>query len=741
MDWSTGDLANAVLYSIPIGSLINSGVLVANPNQVTYWYEKIKGFSLMRGTFVIRVIMNANPFQAGALLGHFLPCQTTISAIDASYTGTHNVNLTTKSQQPGFILTCEDTSVVMEIPYIAPTHWYNFTDGSATTATTRYDWGTFYLSVLSTLLVGAGQDTTVPIAIYGYWKDVELAAPMVPQMAGGNAARTNIRKVSKKNNAERENDAMESKPISSALMVASKAATTLSAIPVLSPVMNTASWALSLAGGLASAFGWSKPVTNSVSTVVTNQYNRYVSTSDGPDTSYPLSLISSNTLVPKDDLSVYPGDEMSTAFLYSREALIDSFYWPTSTGTNSSLYRRFVSPDTTNVTGTKVQGATTFTYATGPPVYYLSRSFRKWRGSMKLNLHFIKTMYHTGRLQVTWTPSNVSTTNVDVFNSLYSLREVIDIRDGNKFEFTLPWLLEYDYLGIEEYSGILEIRIINELRAPTTASQTIQCLVFMSGGEDFELQAPIFTSGVKSVLAMPFSTQMDVSPSTTGAIANASTSPQSLTSSVDCMGEHFTSVKQILNRATYLAAGTFTSGATMYPWLSTMLYAFTGLLTGQTVGGDAFTRIAPMYAFFRGGVNVHFQYPSNTVAGFVSSALLERPASATIFTGGTNLITNPGATYDWRSTTNSVGSFGSRSLGNLQGNACSTTVPYYCSTRMSLVLNNTISAAAPTISSQPITFLSVSSNASGSVSVMRSFKDDFQLMYFVGCPPTYLGSA
>jgi hypothetical protein len=177
-EWSTADLAGANVFNLSIGTTINSGTVTVNPNQVSIWYNKIKGFNLFRGTFVVRIVINAMPFQAGSLIGRYLPQKTSLDSINGNAYGTmHNYNLTTRTQQPHFILTTGEAAAVMEIPYISPTNWYVFPDGVAGNSNYRYDWGTFYLDVMSQLKTGATQPTTVPyiyMAIGKMWNWLHL---------------------------------------------------------------------------------------------------------------------------------------------------------------------------------------------------------------------------------------------------------------------------------------------------------------------------------------------------------------------------------------------------------------------------------------------------------------------------------------------------------------------------------------------------------------------------------------
>ncbi len=73
-------------------------------------------------------------------------------------------------------------------------------------------------------------------------------------------------------------------------------------------------------------------------------------------------------------------------------------------------------------------------------------------------------------------------------------------------------------------------------------------------------------------------------------------------------------------------------------------------------------------------------------------------------------------------------------------------MPYYARTRCSLVEQTinwgTPSVCVPADISQPLHALSIYSKGNlGTYALYRSFADDFQLSYFLGCPPVAYGYA
>jgi len=265
--WTTASVQNTLLTSFSIGP-----TLIGN----SYWINKIVGFNLFRGTAVIRVQINANPFQAGKLLCHFQPLS------DPGIMNMRNTNTATKTQQPNAILDCRDAVAELRIPYVAPTDWYDKT-------LTSYDWGTFYVSVLSPLVTGSAGETAVDMTIYMYFEDFELAAPLVNQSSGKSTKKYKAR-VLKKGSIEAETIVATSGPLTQGLLAVGEAAGALGTIPFLSGVMKPASWVAGALSQVTSYLGWSKPRIDVAVAPIIRQGNRFSATSDGVDVAVPLAM-------------------------------------------------------------------------------------------------------------------------------------------------------------------------------------------------------------------------------------------------------------------------------------------------------------------------------------------------------------------------------------------------------------------------------------------------------------------
>jgi len=611
----TTDLPNANLYHVIIESLLAS---------VPEWAEKIHGYGLVRGTACFKVLTNANPFQCGKLLSVWLPQAN--QAVNATYAALHNGNLVCRYQLPSVELDLRDSGSVMKIPYIAPTSWYSIKSDSKYP---QYGWGTFDVCTLSPLLVGTGTDNTVPVSIWAWFEDFELAMPTITQSSGGGRGRAPVKSFGRNVTAE-EASSIGVDAVSSGLRSVSMAANALASIPSFAPIAGPAAWVSDVGAGVASAFGWEKPDLNPAPSVMVRQYNRFLATSDGVDSAIPVSLKTNHGVTPSDGASIRSVDEMSWSFLKSVETVTNAdggnqLFWADTDAVGHSLASLLVCPRNTTSAPYAPSAINLITRNThqsvsysGPPFFFLASKFKQYRGSLQVRLKFPKTDFHTGRLLIVWTPGHNIGTPATLTNSLFSLKEIVDLRDGNEVCLNLPWMLEYNYLNVDDYYGSLDILVLNTLRRPDTASSKIQILTYWSGGPDLEFALPNGTAVGGHFTEQVFTTEMD---STTSAVeeiicepvGGGSEQPFSMIAAEQSMGEVFTDLKQLIGRYNlwYSNSNVATSATIptvmIWPWSSNTVGQdhTTGLLNNAGImGGDMYNFVAPMYAYYRGDMKI-----------------------------------------------------------------------------------------------------------------------------------------
>jgi len=730
--WSVGQVQNDYLLGLAGGINIDN-LLVVNP----LWASKWAGFSMVRAKAVVRVVLNATPFHAGKVLLSFLPLSTAFDTIAPTYSAMHTSSMAARSMLPGVKIDCRDSGAIMEIPYITPADYFTLTPSGSSSNLPAYNRGNINLVVLAPLTTGLSAEQAVYFSIYVHFEDVELVGPIVPQVNGKRKKRA-FKSVS-----EMEAEAIGTGPVSKGLSIVSSAASSLSAIPGLEVVAGATSWVAGIGAGIASMFGWSKPMLLNGPQLSVRARDHYLATSDGVSSAVPLALRSDNAVVIKNDLSYYDGDEMSFAFLKRQEALVNTLSWNVTSPIETVLYSIKVDPGAVFASKTVSSGGKVFTYGTGPPIWYLSKLFGFWRGSMRVRLEFAKTDFHAGRLQVTWTPRPDGNTPTTV-TGMYAIREIVDLRTTDTLEFELPYLMPTAYLPVGSPMGTFTVTVLNELRAPETVGTTVPVLVYWSAGNDFELAAP----GSTGTVWPPFSPQVLTDTSdvlTEGAIATSEVPAMSTREASECIGELFTSVRQLTARSNQIYQDTtstvISSSVSVWPWFASVTHPVAGVITAPHAGGDVFSYVAPMYALMRGSMRVQMVIPTTTNVPVTGCINIRADTVSRCLGPGHGLATGGAAYVDWQAGTTAVAPTGVGVVDAGLGMAAFS-VPYYCRTRVSLNVPS-VSDAIPTNFGAPEISMPVSvveAQCGVRPIVYRATGEDFQFSYFVGPPPVLLST-
>lgn len=142
--------SGTITASETFGELLISGSILSLLKSKRLWLDKIRGYKFVRGTCVLCVVLNAQPFQQGRLCLSFLP-QYTQKVAFSPKEGVRLRGMCQRTQSPNVEIDFRDGSGELRIPYIAPSLWCDWIRDHSTTATLgeSYDWGDYFLSVLS----------------------------------------------------------------------------------------------------------------------------------------------------------------------------------------------------------------------------------------------------------------------------------------------------------------------------------------------------------------------------------------------------------------------------------------------------------------------------------------------------------------------------------------------------------------------------------------------------------------
>lgn len=720
--WSTSNAQNTKLYTLPtIFSLL------ASSYNNGYYYNKIQGFNLIRATVCFRIVLNCNPFQAGKLIASFSP-------LDNLYNVPYfrQFMLSQQSALPHVIVDCRDGTGILKIPYHAPSGFFDI-------KAANYDWGRYTLAVLLPLVTGAAGETTADVSTYFWMEDVELAAPLVPQMSGKASSKKRV--VSRVSDAHEEHEAAEGGAISKITSAATGIFESIGdTIPGLSTYTKPAAWLSETIGGVASIFGWSKPRNETNPTPIFKQRENFTANATGISNASSLALTHNNAVELLDDIGPEEYDEMSFEYLKRRYQFMQTWTWNASDAAGTTISTYDVRPTTMY----EQQNSTTYsthymTMKNYVPFAHIARYFGYYRGGIKIKVCFAKTEFHTGRLMFTWTPTSNYAVTPNITTSVLSLREIVDIKGKREVEFTLPYLLNAPWAKFDIPMGQLDVQVLNILRCPETASQSIQMAIFACAADDFQVAGPTGMT-VKQVCVpqMDTGTAVVEQPSKIYEVLGGQpirVSDENIVHNTKTFGEVFTSVKQLLLRyspISYNDAPTPTTGFEINPYYSSCptINTSTGAMINPTVGWTPYQDLSAGYLFHRGSMRL-----------LVPSPNVNAPAVYFRFTNNTTVRNLNGSTSKSQSLTQTSLTYSS-SIADLplaifdfpaggQCEALSVTSPYYNAfyrhQHDPSSSTNAVGSTAPKVV--------VGLNSTSSSNLYHSVGDDFQMGYFVGFLP------
>jgi hypothetical protein len=721
---------------------------IATPStivQLPLYLNKLKGYLGFRATIVYRLQVNANRFQQGRYILAWTPTAGAEigPAASTQWFFAHNHTLTQRTQLPHVELDLStDTQAVLKVPYVSVlTHCPILSTGHLG------DLGYVQITPYSPLVAPAGST----IASYTLWvsfEDVELAGAANPQMSKPFRAKVTPRS---KALSEKEQEEAGIGPIQTTMRVVAKVSDFVgTSIPFLSEFATPVSWAANIVGGIASVFGWSRPLVLSPAERRKIEIFPYATNMDTADTAAPLSLSSRNTV------EVLPGfagsdmDEMSIPFLVSIPAFWQSISWTTSATNGTALGFFAMAPNVFFNSTSSIGGASLTNFL---PLGFLASAFALYRGSIVLTFKLVKTEFHSGRLLLAFNPyyvDNGGGASWSLTDSSYLYREIIDVREGNEFSFTIPWTALSSYKatsGNDSQYGEVILFVLDELVAPATVSSTVTILVEVSGAKDFEFAMPRpmgYTPciGVVPQMASIFDPKPEMNPSNvhSGVIGGSSVMEDELLNARMAIGEKVLSLRSLLRASSMLIQNSSNTVSRFTNILPYTLYFCNGnaTLAQPPVTGDYYTIIGSFYAMSRGGVRIRSYDSTDTthiqattyLLPLISYTGLGFSGASSDINGGTNLLTrsnSPFVIQNWQHSGGLEVAIPQYNRYHSRSNVDHYSAPTSGSSTVNLFSGNTTTKIAVTIDT--------GTNPINPLVFMRSMSDDGNFGLFVSIPP------
>lgn len=472
-------------------SLGGGKILVPTTLLTPQYKNKLDGFTSIRATAVIKLQINAQPFQAGRLIVGAVPMPSMLgNRKEFVFKHISSVQCVNHVQMD----ISKQTEVELRIPFISPYNSFDLIDG-------KFDWAEVRVLVYSKL--NSTDAAPLQCVMWAHFEDIELGAPtsgMVKQQSGQLNSSLIHRAREEESKGER--------------------------------VGTLANLGQKIGSGLdmiSSAFGWSKPILSKPSCPVLLRPTEGFQNVDGIDHSNVLALSAGNAVEYYPSLAGTRLDEMSFDFLKKIPQNIATFQFGKDTKYNDRLWDCAVSPSTNipacyyiNPEASEASNVYTpykMSWKQPTTLNYITSPFLYWTGSLVYTFRFVKTDYHSGRVEISFHPfvSSVDQSRMD-----YVYKAIVDLRENSEVSVTVPYISPQPWKRISTYldpvnpnppspgrttdviTGILYVRALTPLIcANSIIGSTIEVLVEMRAGDDFQVQAPLTSKFLPFTIGNP----------------------------------------------------------------------------------------------------------------------------------------------------------------------------------------------------------------------------------------------
>lgn len=629
----------------------------------------------------------------------------------------------------------QTTTATLCVPYSSPLSYYNLANGNGY-------WGKLYIKVYSPLsdVSGSGQ---VDNTLWFNFDSPQLAFP-----TGTPIATSSLNPVAQV--GKEEYVAEKDRSFSGAATKLAGALRTVPHVLEIQEITRPAAWAADRLADVLRFFGLSKIESSNVPEYIKQSPAKFLPNADGTNMSHSLSLFLNNAIETMPDMVPEARDEMALAHITSTPTFYTNFSWSTSQTIGTQLFTVGVHPLIYQVADNDTRTVTP-SFLT-----FASCAFLYWRGSITFTLKFIKTKFHSGRCRIFFQPGATAFTSE---NADYNYSQVIDIRSETDVKFSVPYVSVKPWSRMSDQgslnvTGTFFIEVLNDLRAVSTVSQSIDVLVEVSGGSDFELAAP--TSPIIQPVIISSTTttnnlsrlinrikaqvgEEDAREDEQANVVNADQMGEKLDMgnwnlNLAMIGEKCLSLRQLYKRSSLSSTVVLsTPGSICLAPFSPRLFDLR-TATGSTVAvpSSFMDYFNNLFAFWRGSVNLKIFSQSLTSNRVKVEAVMSYPTS-----NGEGQQTLP-SQNSLVSTTVPVANARSTDpvqivFQDLEG-CIDITCPYYSDVHMSPVSDYTFNDGNVLLSMYPPYLVTISNLPAGTYDIYRSACDSYQLGYLIGPP-------
>lgn len=457
--------------------------------------NKLRGYAGIRATFCFRVNVSTTPFVGGRLRLTHRPTGNNYASL------TEPVSRAYYRQWPGVELDVNvQTSAIMKIPHRHILPYLRLFDGSESEAN-----GEFRLQSYqgpSFLAPSVAPDYEVwfwleDIELVGIKADTADLAVVVPSSGNMKIASGN-------------GEAAKGGPISGFLNATAKVSDWgATMIPALSPYLTPLSWVSRVGARVASALGFSRPINQDLPREVKHKEWAYNANCTGVSSAYNTGIMHDTQVA----TAPFAGDDEDAM---SFEFLNGQYHYTTNLTLGTQVSGALIARGTLNPMALYTQPdarvlsvfersalfVSPFPSIWPSPAMGVAQFFNSWRAGFKVRLVFGKTKFHTGRLMFGWdyNPVVLGTTDTNAVpayaSTVYNHRQIIDLREGNEFEVTIPYFAVNPFLGMGTSMGSWYLYVVDPLKYSGQVLSTINIIVEMCLEDGAVFAAPRDTAFV-----------------------------------------------------------------------------------------------------------------------------------------------------------------------------------------------------------------------------------------------------
>lgn len=640
-------LAQGTFSTTDTYSFLNSYVMpyaAFSSSEGAMWTNKLSGFFGFSFDMRFRIVVNGNKFQQGRYCVGWVPLgapEYVDSVKHALINNMYSATLVQRTTIPHVEIDLNtETSAELLVPYASNKPFITLTSMLQAT----FQLGYINVYPYSPLVSPAGS-TVSTYTLYVSLENVQLFGAAVPQSG----------------HRKMEIAQKDAGPISGVARSFAKGFKEFRNIPLLSTYAQGAEWISDRIANVASIFGFSKPTAGDNSSKLQFVNNPNHSTVDGDSDSRSLGFVVKPSTVILPGMAGTEYDEMDFSYVGRKYAYFMQQTWATT-----DVVGQLAAIDVTPSKSITAGGAVHFT-----PVAFVASFFNVWRGSLRFRLKFVKTIFHSGRLAISFGPIDSTPT---ALHSEFLNRQIVDIRDVNELEFIVPYINPSPWIPVTARTGIFYIEVIDPLVAPSTVSSSINILVEIAAGDDFEVGVPGLVNHQPTIITPQsgHGTKMEFT------IGDSEVAMDNIAATAVCMGEKITSFRPLLRRFTALLPNSRAPTATARINGMQIAISVDGLpllpSSGDFIQADFLTCIASCYTFWSGGVRIRDVITPNNA----TTASAANNSTLVVSLGNLNATT---ATTMIQSYTGPTGSLGGNANSVLQqldkNNSITVEVPQY----------------------------------------------------------------